>query len=87
MGRNKRILDLRRLEMLPTTYGTVVFWHEYGIVKELPINVIISGDVLISNLCTMQYTSNQQKSSNSVIMTAVFVKLIELTLKVALKRS
>lgn len=32
---------LRGFAILPTTIGTVVHWHKYGIVRELPIDLII----------------------------------------------
>lgn len=59
--RNERTLILRGFVVLQKTIGSVVFWYEYGIVRELPIDVIISGDVLIPHQCTLQYTSNQEK--------------------------
>lgn len=55
------MLYLRVFAILLTTIGTIVLWHEYGIVLELPIDVIIGGDILIPHKCSLQYTSNQQK--------------------------
>lgn len=43
------MLDLRGFMILPTTICTIVFWHEYGIVRELLIDVIIGRDVIITD--------------------------------------
>lgn len=61
VGGNGRTLDLRGFVMLPTAISTVTYSHEYGIVRELPIDVIIGSDVLIPHQCTLQYTLNEQK--------------------------
>lgn len=52
------LLDLRGFAILPTTIGSVVHWHEYGIVRALPIDVIVGVDVLITHRCTYQYAQN-----------------------------
>lgn len=41
------MLDLRGFIILLTTIGAVVFWHEFGIVREMVIYAIIGGNVLI----------------------------------------
>lgn len=53
MEGSRNLLDLQGFAILPTTIESVVHWHELGIVRELPIDVIIGGDVLISHQYTL----------------------------------
>lgn len=81
------MLDLRGFVILPTTIGIVIFWHEYCIVRELPIDVILVAMLLLhtSALCSTPKIS--KLNSNLIIVIALSVQLIELIPKAELKLS
>lgn len=68
------MLDLRGFVILQTVIYTILFYHKYGIVRELPIDVIIGGAVLISYQCTLSMQSISRKTSNLEIEAATSVQ-------------
>ena len=51
IGGNGEPLDLKQLTVLPVTLGTTLLWHEFGVVPNLPLEVLINADVLTNHQC------------------------------------
>ena len=62
IGGNGEPLDLKGFAVLPITLGTILLWHEFGVVPNLPLEVLIGADILSNHQCTLLYQKNNQKS-------------------------
>ena len=61
IGGNGEALDLKGFAVLPVTLGTSILWHEFGVVPDLPLEVLIGADVLAPHQCSLFYLKNNQK--------------------------
>ena len=61
IGGNGEALDLRGFAVLPVTLGTTLLWHEFGVVPNLPLEVLIGADILAAHRCSLLYLKNNQK--------------------------
>ena len=52
---NGEALDLRGFVVLPVSLGNTLLWHEFGVVPELPLEVLIGADVLAAHRCSLLY--------------------------------
>ena len=43
------------------TLGTTLLWHEFGVVPNLPLEVLIGADVLTNHQCSLLYLKDNQK--------------------------
>ena len=59
-GSNKE-MSIQGWAVIPMTFGPVILWHEFGIVPELPLEVLIGGDILAAHQCSLQYLKNRRK--------------------------
>ena len=63
IGGNGKPLDLKRLIVLPVILGTILLWHEFGVVPNLPLEVLINSDIISNYQCSLLYQKNNQKKS------------------------
>ena len=61
IGGNGEALDLRGFVVLPVSLGNTLLWHEFGVVPELPLEVLIGADVLAAHRCSLLYLKNNRK--------------------------
>ena len=61
IGGNGEALDLKGFTVLPITLGTALLWHEFGVVPNLPLEVLIGADILASHQCSLLYLQGNQK--------------------------
>ena len=62
IGGNGDALDLRDFAVLFVTLGTTLLWHEFGVVPNHPIKVLIGADVLSKNQCSLLNLKNNQQT-------------------------
>ena len=46
IGGNGEPLDLKGFTVLPVTLGSTLLWHQFGVVPNLPLEVLIEADIL-----------------------------------------
>ena len=51
IGGNGEALDLKGIAVLPVAFGSNLIWHEFGVVPNLPLEVLVGADVLAPHLC------------------------------------
>ena len=61
IGGNGEPLELRGFTVLPVALGAALLWHEFGVVPELPLEVLIGADILAAQQCSLFYLKNNQK--------------------------
>ncbi len=61
IGGNGEPLDLKGFTVLPVTLGTTLLWHEFGVIPNLPLEVLIGADVLPNHQCSLLYLKDNQK--------------------------
>ena len=61
IGGNGEPLDLKGFTVLPVTLGTTLLWHEFGVVPNLPLEVLIGADVLTNHQSSLLYLTDNQK--------------------------
>lgn len=54
-------LQIQGWTIVPVLMSGVQLWHEFGVVPELPLEVLIGGDIFSAHQCTLQYLSNDRK--------------------------
>ena len=47
--------------MLPVSLGSNLIWHKFGVVPNLPLEVLVGADVLAPHLCSLLYLKNNKK--------------------------
>ena len=52
---------MKKFTVLPVTLGTKLLWHEFGVVPNLPLEVLIGADVLTNQQCSLLYLKDNQK--------------------------
>ena len=60
-GCNGGLLDIRIFAVLPLIIGDTLIWHEFAVIRQLPLEVLIDGDILKPHLCSLLYLKNKQK--------------------------
>ena len=60
-GGNGGPLDIRGFAVLPLMIGDTLIWHEFAVVRQLPLEVLIGADILQPHLCSLLYLKNKQK--------------------------
>ena len=61
IGGNGEPLNLKGFTVLPVTLGTKLLWHEFGVVPNLMLEVLIYADVLMNHQCSLLYLKDNQK--------------------------
>ena len=61
IGGNGEPLDLKGFAVLPVTLGDTLLWHEFGVVPDLPLEVLVGADILATHQCSLLYLTNNQK--------------------------
>ena len=61
IGGNGEALELKGFAVLPVSVGTTLLWHEFGVVPNLPLEVLIGADVLAAHQCSLLYLKNNRK--------------------------
>ncbi len=61
IGGNREALDLKGFAVLPVALGSNLIWNEFGVVPNLPIEVLVGADVLAPYLCSLLYPKNNKK--------------------------
>ena len=61
IGSSGEALHLKGFAVLPISFGSTLVWHEFGVVKDLLLEMLIGGDVFIPHFCTLQYLKNGKK--------------------------
>ena len=46
IGDNGETLDLKDFAVLPVALSSTLIWHEFGVVPNLPLEVLVGADVL-----------------------------------------
>ena len=54
-------LELKGFAVLPVSLGTTLVWHEFGVVPNLPLEVLIGADVFARHQCSLQYLPHNRK--------------------------
>ena len=54
-------LDLKSFAVLPVAFGSTLVWHEFGVVQNLPLEVLVGANVLAPHLCSLPYLKNNKK--------------------------
>ena len=62
IGGNGEPLYLKGFTVLPVTLGKTLLWHEFGVVLNLPLEVLIGADVLLNHQCSLLYLKDNQKN-------------------------
>ena len=60
IGGNAEALDLKGFAVLPVALSSSLVWHEFGVVPNLPLEVLVVADVLAPHLCSLLYLMNKQ---------------------------
>ena len=61
IGGNGEALDFKGFTVLPVSLGTNLLWHEFGVVPNLLLQVLIGADLLTPHLCSLQYLKDNSK--------------------------
>ena len=61
VGGNGEALELRGFAVLPVAVGMTLLWHEFGVVPNLPLEVLIGADVLAAHQCSLLYLKSNRK--------------------------
>ncbi len=61
IGGNSEAFDLKGFAVLPVALGSNIIWHEFGVVPNLPLEVLVDADVLAPYLCSLLYLKNNKK--------------------------
>ena len=61
IGGSGEALQLQGFAVLPVAFGSVLLWHEFGVVRDLPLEALVGGDIFIPHFCTLQYQPNGKK--------------------------
>ena len=51
IGGNGEAQDLKGFAVLPVALSSTLVWHEFGVVPNLPLEVLVGADVLAPHLC------------------------------------
>ena len=60
-GGNGEALDLKGFAVLFVFLGSTLFWHEFKVVLNLPLEVLIGADIMAPYLCLLLYLKNNRK--------------------------
>ena len=52
--------ELKGCTVLPITLGTTLLWHVFGVVPNMPLEVLIGADVWTNHQCSLLYLNNNQ---------------------------
>ena len=55
IGGNGKPLDLKGFAVFKVTLGTILLWHEFGVVPNLSLEVLIGADILSNHQCSLLY--------------------------------
>ena len=61
IGGNGEALDLKGFAVLPVALGSELLWHEFGVVPDLPLEVLVGADILAAHQCSLLYLKNNRK--------------------------
>ena len=61
IGGNGEALDLKGFAVLPVAFGSNLIWHEFGVVPNRSLEVLVGADVLAPHLCSLLYLKNNMK--------------------------
>ena len=67
IGGNGEAFDLKVFAVLPVALGSNLIWHEFGVVPNLSLEVLVGADVLVPHLCKLLYLKNNKKRLQSGI--------------------
>ena len=59
-GGNGNPLDIRGFAVLPVMISDTLIWHEFAVVRHLPLEVLIGTDILQPHFCSLLYLTNKQ---------------------------
>ena len=62
IGDNGEPLDLIGFAVHPITLDTILLWHEFGVLPNLPLQVLIGADILSNHQCSLLRQKKNQKS-------------------------
>ena len=61
IGGNGDAIDLKGFAVLPAALGSNLIWHEFGVMPNLPLEVLVGAYVLASHLCSLMYLKNNKR--------------------------
>ena len=61
IGGNGDALDLKGFAVLPVPLGSTLVWHEFAVVPNLPLEMLVGADVLAPHLCSLLSLKNNRK--------------------------
>ena len=61
INENGEAFNLKGFTVLPFSLGSNLIWHEFGIVLNLPLEVLFDAEVLAQHLCSLYYLQNNKK--------------------------
>ena len=73
IGGNGEALDLKGFAVLPVALGSNLIWHEFGVVHNLSLEVLVGTDVLAPHLCSLLYLKITRNDSSSAFKYALGV--------------
>lgn len=61
VGGSGECLEIDGFAVLPVALEKTVVWHEFGVVRRLPLPALIGGDLLELHQCSLVYAAGRQK--------------------------
>ena len=58
---NGEALDFKGFAVLPVAFRSTLIWHEFGVVPNLHLEVLIGADVVAPHFCALLYLKNNKK--------------------------
>ena len=55
IGGGGEALYLKGFAVFPVTLGTSLIWHEFGVLRGFPLELLISAEILAPHHCSMYY--------------------------------
>ena len=61
-GGNKGSLDIRGFPVLSVVISGALIWHEFALIRQFQLEVLIGADILQPHLCSLRYLKDKQKN-------------------------
>ena len=65
-------LELKGFAVLPVALCFIFAWHEFGVVPNFPLEVLVGTDVLAFYLCSLLYLKDNKKNHSNLAFKYVF---------------
>lgn len=62
IGENCEVIDLKSFAVMLVSFGTTLVWHEFGVMFNLPLELLIETEILASHFCSLPYLKNNKSA-------------------------